>query len=71
METKTNPKMGRPRKYEGKYKGTMNMFSLQLPDEMKKQLDKASKDLSKESGTIVTKSDVARIAIETWLDERN
>jgi len=49
----------------------MNMFSLQLPDEMKKQLDKASKDLSKESGTIVTKSDVARIAIETWLDERN
>lgn len=71
MTTKNNPKMGRPRKYEGKYKGTMKMFSLQLPDEMKKQLEKASKDLSKESGTIVTKSDVARIAIETWLDERN
>ena len=49
----------------------MNMFSLQLPDEMKKQLDKASKDLSKETGTVVTMSDIARMAIETWLDERN
>ena len=71
MTMKTNPKMGRPRKYEGKYKGTMNMFSLQLPDEMKKQLDKASKYLSKETGTVVTMSDIARMAIETWLDERN